>query len=182
VTLLGCGTPTFEDALDAAHEIYGIFDHSIEDMTLESWTLATVPTTHGKALKASNRYLTAKCDAPGMDPIPIPALIDPCGILDKLTKEGYKSLTMLRVLNNIQMPRVEAVGLHIFQIRDIVKIQVSFIVVPLKVKKHKIIVMLRPIVLLNLHYSQVRTQLMNKAKILTETWHTMSESIKSQNA
>ncbi|KAF8225745.1 hypothetical protein L208DRAFT_1076517, partial [Tricholoma matsutake] len=155
VTLLGCGTPTFENVLDAAHEIYGIFDHGLEDAALESWILATVPTTQSKALEASNRYLTAKRDAPGMDPIPIPASIDPHGILDKLAKEGFvygeeNKVQYYQVNTSAEgTKRVEAVGPHIFRIRDIVEIQVSFIVVPLKDKKHKMIVMLRSIALLN---------------------------------
>jgi hypothetical protein len=43
----------------------------------------------GCTLEASNRYLTAQCDAPGMVSVPIPTLIDPCGILAKLTEEGF---------------------------------------------------------------------------------------------
>ncbi|KAF8239171.1 hypothetical protein L208DRAFT_1221489, partial [Tricholoma matsutake] len=155
VTLLGCGTPTFEKVLDVAQEIYGIFDHGLEDVALESWILATVPTTQGKALKASNRYLTAKRDAPGMDHIPIPASIDPHGILDKLAKEGFiygeeNKVQYYQVNTSAEgMKRVEAVEPHIFQISDIVEIQVSFIVVLLKDKKHKMIVVLRSITLFN---------------------------------
>jgi hypothetical protein len=45
--------------------------------------------TKGRTLEASNRYLTAQCDAPGMVSVPIPTSIDPRGILAKLTKEGF---------------------------------------------------------------------------------------------
>jgi hypothetical protein len=89
VSLLGCGTPTFEEALDAAQEIYGIFDRNVEDASLESWTLTAAAMTKGHTLEASNRYLTAQRDAPQMVSVPIPTSIDPRGILAKLTKEGF---------------------------------------------------------------------------------------------
>ncbi|KAF8805795.1 hypothetical protein BYT27DRAFT_7103684, partial [Phlegmacium glaucopus] len=50
-------------------------------------------------------------------------------------------------------------GHKIFQIGDIVEIQVSFIVVPLKDNKFKMIVVLRSITLLDLYFSQVRISL-----------------------
>ncbi|KAF8218617.1 hypothetical protein L208DRAFT_1349500, partial [Tricholoma matsutake] len=49
------GTCTFEQALDAAQEIYSLFNHNIEEASLESWTLTTAPSImQGKALEASN--------------------------------------------------------------------------------------------------------------------------------
>ncbi|KAF8220676.1 hypothetical protein L208DRAFT_1332501 [Tricholoma matsutake] len=57
------------------------------------------------------------------------------------------------------MPSIEPAGPHIFQIGDIVEIKVSLIVMPLKDNKHKMILMLRSIALLNSHFSQVRMQI-----------------------
>jgi hypothetical protein len=51
---------------------------------------------------------------------------------------------------------VEAVNPQIFRVGDIVEAQVSFIAVPLKDKKYKMIVVLRSIALLNPSFSQVR--------------------------
>jgi hypothetical protein len=53
--------------------------------------------------------------------------------------------------------RVEAVNPQIFRIGDIVEAQVSFIVVPLKNDKYKMMVVLRSIALLDTYFSQVRT-------------------------
>jgi len=50
---------------------------------------------------------------------------------------------------------VEAVNPQIFRVGDIVEAQVSFIAVPLKDKKYKMIVVLRSIALLNGTFSQV---------------------------
>lgn len=89
VTLIGCETPTFDEAIDAAQEIYGMFDRNVQDTLLEPWSLPSSPVTQGRALDASNRYLTSKRDAPGAISVPIPATIDPRGILESLTKGGF---------------------------------------------------------------------------------------------
>ena len=51
---------------------------------------------------------------------------------------------------------MEAVNPQIFRVGDIVEAQVSFIAVPLKDKKHKMIVVLWSIALLDATFSQVR--------------------------
>ena len=58
---------------------------------------------------------------------------------------------------HMPLQRVEAVNPQIFRIGDIVEAQVSFIVVPLKDNKHKMIVVLRSIALLDPYFTQVRT-------------------------
>ena len=50
---------------------------------------------------------------------------------------------------------VEAVNPQIFRVGDIVEAQVSFIAVPLKDKKHKMIIVMRSIALLDPSFSQV---------------------------
>ncbi|KAF8226552.1 hypothetical protein L208DRAFT_1071182, partial [Tricholoma matsutake] len=157
VSLLSCGTSTFEEALNAAQEIYGIFDRNIEDASLESWTLTqtAAAATEGNTLEALNRYLTAQRDAPGMVSVPIPALIDPHGILSKLTKEGFiygkeNEVQFFQVHTSAEGTKhIEPAAPHIFQIGDIVKIQVSFMVILLKDNKNKMIVVLRSIALLD---------------------------------
>jgi hypothetical protein len=86
VTLVSYGTPTFEDALDAAQEIYGLFDRNVQEGSLESWALALTSKEQCKGIKASNRYLTSKRDAPEMVSLPIPISIDPRRILESLAK------------------------------------------------------------------------------------------------
>jgi hypothetical protein len=51
--------------------------------------------------------------------------------------------------------RFQAVGPHTFRIGDIVEMQVSFVAVPLKEQKYKMMVVLRSIALLDKAYSQV---------------------------
>ena len=87
--MVGYGTTTFENAITSAQEIYGLFDRNVQEASLESWTLTTNSVAQGITLEASNRYLTAKRDAPDMPPVPISPLVDPHGVLEKLTKEGF---------------------------------------------------------------------------------------------
>jgi hypothetical protein len=87
--LTGLGTPTFEQAVDAAQEIYGLFDRSFEDGTLESWTTSTTQSRAGRSLDASNRYVTSKKDAPCMIHIPFSPTIDPRGFLEQMLKGNY---------------------------------------------------------------------------------------------
>ncbi|KAF8235435.1 hypothetical protein L208DRAFT_1256878, partial [Tricholoma matsutake] len=167
VMLVGYGTPTFEDALDTAQEIYGLFDCNVQDASLESWALTSSSNEQCKGIKASNRYLTSKWDAPAMVSLLILPSIDPCGILESLAKEFFVYGEENEVHTYIQRhpspnmltqfyQRVEAASLHVFQIGDIVEIQVSFIIVPLKEGKNKMIVVLQSIALLNTIFSQVR--------------------------
>ncbi|KAF8800970.1 hypothetical protein BYT27DRAFT_7227042 [Phlegmacium glaucopus] len=163
VALVGYGTATFEKAINSAQEIYGMFERNVEDASLESWVLPK-STVQGRALEASNRYLTSKRDAPDMQPAPISPLVDPRGILEKLTKEGFlhgeeNEVHYYQVHKNDAGGKtsVETVNPQIFRIGDIVEAQVSFIVVPLKDNKHKMIVVLRSIALLDTRFSKVRT-------------------------
>lgn len=72
---------------------------------------------------------------------------------EKGTKDTYCSST-----NPItdKETSVEGVNPQIFRVRDIVEAQVSFIAVPLKDNKYKMIVMLQSIALLDASFSQVR--------------------------
>ena len=89
ISLVRYGTTTFENAIMSAQEIYGLFDRNVQDASLEPWALTATCTAQGSMLKASNRYLTATRDAPNMQPIPISPLVDPRGILEKFTKDGF---------------------------------------------------------------------------------------------
>ncbi|KAF8233120.1 hypothetical protein L208DRAFT_1268484, partial [Tricholoma matsutake] len=167
VTLVGYGTPTFEDALDTAQEIYGLFDCNVQDASLESWVLTSSSNKQCKGIEASNQYLTSKWDAPEMVSLPIPPSIDPRRIMESLAKEHFVYGEENEVHTYIQRhpspnmlsqfyQRVEAVSPHVFRIGDIVEIQVSFIVILLKEGKNKMIVGLQSIALLNTIFSQVR--------------------------
>ena len=87
--MVGYGTTTFENAITSTQEIYGLFNCNVQDVSLEPWALTATCIAQGSMLEASNRYLTATHDAPNMQPIPISPLVDPRGILEKFTKDGF---------------------------------------------------------------------------------------------
>jgi hypothetical protein len=158
------------------------------EASLESWAL-TASTALGSIFEASNRYFTSKRDAPDMVPVPIPPSIDPHGILENLKKGGFiygeenevyyyrahETTSSGTKRYEIYIPKdtalmkepksVETVNPQIFRVGDIVEAQVSFIVVPLKDKKYKMIVVLRSIALLDATFSQART-----IKLCTRTY------------
>jgi hypothetical protein len=182
VALVGYGTTTFNNAIISAQEIYGLFDRNLPEGSLEPWALGTASMAQGTTFEASNRYFTSKRDAPDMEPVPISPLIDPRGILEGLKKEellhGEENQvyyyrvheSALRATKRYEThilddrsqtltktKSVETVNPQIFRVGDIVEAQVSFIAVPLKDSKYKLIVVLRSIALLNANFSQVRT-------------------------
>jgi hypothetical protein len=54
---------------------------------LEPWSATTYLGHH--SLEFSNRYLTPRRDAPNAEHIPFTEVIDPHGILEKMTKSDY---------------------------------------------------------------------------------------------
>ena len=157
-----------------------MFERNVPEASLESWTLMTISTAQGRAFEALNRYFTSKCDAPDLEPVPISPLIDPHSILESL-KNGeflhgeenkvyyyqvhenalkggkrYESNIPEQKSRLTSLKSVDMVNPQIFRIRDIVEVQASFIVAPLKNNKFKMIVVLRSIALLDPTFSQVR--------------------------
>ena len=157
-----------------------MFDRNVPEASLEPWALTTGSTTQGIIFEASNRYFTPKRDAPDMEPVPISPLIDPRGILENLKKEVFlhgeenqvyyyqAQESALKGTKRYEMQlsgdkshadeqqRMETANPQIFRVGDIVEAQVSFIVAPMKANKHKMIVVLRSIALLDGTFSQVR--------------------------
>ncbi|KAF9456305.1 hypothetical protein BDZ94DRAFT_1241627, partial [Collybia nuda] len=154
VTITGEGTPTFNDSIRAATEIYGFFDRCFPEGTMESWSCADELSNERDAIHASNRYLTPKMEASRAKHQAFGKSVDPKGILESMTKEGY-----IHTEDNVvqySRRRVQPdgkfiykdIGPQAFRIGDIVEIQVSFVVVPLKEERVKMITVLRCITLL----------------------------------
>lgn len=85
--LTGAGTPTFDDAIKSAHDIYSQFYRSFAEGKIENWNTSTYSEYH--ALDISNRYLTPRKDAPSMVHIPFPKSVDPYGYLEGLVGTDY---------------------------------------------------------------------------------------------
>ena len=87
LTITGLGSPTFDDAIMSACEIYNQFHRQFADGKLEAWSTSTYSGYH--ALDMSNRYLTPRRDAPSMEHIPFARAVDPKGTLEAMAKSGY---------------------------------------------------------------------------------------------
>jgi hypothetical protein len=88
ITLTGLGSPSFDDAVASAQEIYLLFQRQFPEGKLQNWSSSTFrdyPT-----LELSNRYFTPKKDALNMEHLPFHKTVDPHGILEAMAREGYK--------------------------------------------------------------------------------------------
>jgi hypothetical protein len=86
VTLVGLGTSTFDDALDAIDEIYGIFSRALPEGSLGP--VDSITRNGENALHASNRLLTPTKDALNMKVVDLANGVDPRGILKAIVDEG----------------------------------------------------------------------------------------------
>jgi hypothetical protein len=87
LSITGAGTPTFDEAMKAAQEIYVQYHRQFPDGKLEVWSAASYAGHH--AIDVSNRYFTPRRDAPEMEHIPFGEAVDPHGILEDMAKAGY---------------------------------------------------------------------------------------------
>jgi hypothetical protein len=87
MSITGLGTPTFDNAMKTANEIFRQFDRQFADGKLEGW--APGQYSGYSALEMSNRYFTPKRDAPSMEHVPFTKAVDPYGILEEVAKTIY---------------------------------------------------------------------------------------------
>ncbi|KAF8882598.1 hypothetical protein BD779DRAFT_1444737, partial [Infundibulicybe gibba] len=156
--LTGIGSPTFELAVKAADEIYDIFHREFPEGRLERWQSEWHGAFAGLAM--SNRYFTPKRDTPDMIHIPFGTTIDPRGILENMRKEGYvhgeeNEVMYYNQQTNQGHTKFIKANPQIFRVGDIVEVQVSFIVVPLKKEKYKMAITLQAVAMLDGSFSQV---------------------------
>jgi hypothetical protein len=171
----GAGTPTFDDAIKSAHDIYGQFCRSFAEGKIENWNTSTYSEYH--ALDLSNRYLTPKKDAPSMAHIPFQKSVDPHGYLEGLVgtdyvhgeenEVEYYSLRIdsegkryvIKTPYNASTHRIEnsynRATPQMFRLGDIVEAQMSFIAIPLRGQTFKMITVLHSIALIDSTFTQV---------------------------
>ncbi|KIL65175.1 hypothetical protein M378DRAFT_77339, partial [Amanita muscaria Koide BX008] len=162
VMLVGLDTPTFNNALDAIDEIYGIFGRTLPEGTLEPGD--SITRAENCILHASNRLLTPKRDALNTKVLELPNGVDPHGVLRATIDEGeylycddneVKYFECKTDKNGKKLfYRVQP---QIYRVGDIVEVQVSFVVTPVREGKRKMRTILRSIALINGKFTQVRT-------------------------
>ncbi|KAF8867494.1 hypothetical protein BD779DRAFT_1685747 [Infundibulicybe gibba] len=166
VGLTGLGSPTFDAAVEATHQIFETFQRQFQEGALEVWqgdVWETPSHQSHPSLPTSNRYLTPRRDAPHMEHIPFESSVDPHGHLEAMLKDGYvhgEENIVEYYTKNMEAGKKTFVkaGPQAFRKGDIVEVQVSFVVVPLKKQKYKMIGTLHAIALLDTSFSQEATR------------------------
>ncbi|KAF8220010.1 hypothetical protein L208DRAFT_1336227, partial [Tricholoma matsutake] len=162
ITLSGLGSPTFEQVILAAQEIYGHFDRQFTEGTLESWNNSP---ENSMALNISNRYLTPQTEAGAQPSIPFFKGVDPRNILKNLSRGDLSQAHIHTEDNQVQYfvlhrgrageCKYEECEPQQFRIGDIVQVQMSFVAVPIKGGMHKMLTVLRLIALLDGSFTTV---------------------------
>ena len=186
VKLTGLGEGSFSRAIAAAQEIYGMFDCHFLDGTLELWFLSYLDDSKIECLDASNRYFTPSRDAPGVKSTPFHLGVDPQNVLanmmsgssghsfihmednqvqyyrsrrdaDGERRYGNTAYRQTFVLTyDLLFNRFEKCEPQMFRVGDVVEVQLSFVGVPLRDKRRKMLTVLRSMALLDGRFSMVR--------------------------
>ncbi|KAF8811310.1 hypothetical protein BYT27DRAFT_7034303, partial [Phlegmacium glaucopus] len=151
VSLTGAGSATFSSALDAAQVIYRHFDRQFPEGLLEAWSADSTL----DSLDISNRYLTPLRDISGLEDVPFHKGVDPRGVLRDMAKNdhihtednyvGYFSTHR----DSDGHRRFKSCEPQIFRVGDIVQAQLSFVVIPVKAGRRKMLTVLRSLALLD---------------------------------
>lgn len=84
----------------AGGEIYGYFDRQFSEGILDSWDCSPEDGNNFPCINVSNRYLTPRKEAPGLEAIPFHKGVDPQGILQDMAK-GDGLITYIHTEDNV---------------------------------------------------------------------------------
>lgn len=177
ITLTGHGSPAFTSALQGVKEIHKRFDRQFPEGTLEARAEDSSGDVYTESIVLSNRYLTPASEAGGLKGIPFQPGVDPKGILWDMaqgdrtrayihTEENQvqyytahrdgtghrRCVTCNRPVKNSPRPnkcRYEMCEPQTFRIGDIVQAQLTFVVIPMRGGKRKMLSILRSIALID---------------------------------
>ncbi|KAF8868776.1 hypothetical protein BD779DRAFT_1683078 [Infundibulicybe gibba] len=157
VAVTGLGSTKFEDATEAGHAIFEIFQREFQEGKVEQWV--TERSNGHSCMFISNRYMTPRRDAPDMNHIPFGADVDPNGHLESMIKEGFvhgEENIVEYYTQQISEGRKSFLkaGPQSFRVGDLVDVQLSFVIVPLKEQRYKMVTVLHSIALVNGSFSQ----------------------------
>lgn len=169
--MTGGGSATFSSALDAAQSIYRHFDRQFAEGVLDAWSTNSSLDN----LDISNRYLTPLRNDSRLEKVDFHKGVDPRNILRDMAKSDYihtednyvayysmhkdgdgqkryerkhhKSIQWNSLFFSIC--RFVSCEPQIFRVGDIVQAQLSFVVIPVKAGKRKMLTVLRSLALLD---------------------------------
>ncbi|KDR65604.1 hypothetical protein GALMADRAFT_148561 [Galerina marginata CBS 339.88] len=154
VTITGLGTQASETAVQSIDDINEMFQRDLPQGSLEDWSPSLFD--NYTAVDASNRYFTRRTDTSADQIIPFSNMVDPDGILDAAGGEHFVHTVDNRV-EYYEMIQIGNEGISYneinplrFRIGDIVEAQVSFISVPMRDRRYKMLTVLRALTVLDM--------------------------------
>ncbi|KAF8224262.1 hypothetical protein L208DRAFT_1312446, partial [Tricholoma matsutake] len=144
VTVSGLDTPFFDNVVVAVSEIYGVFDRAFTQGALGSWVLME---SHGPSLEVSNCYFMPAKPGLCLESVPFQENVDPSGLLAKMLTSSGAQCTHTEDNEVEYCQGFKACRPQSFRQGDIVELQLSFVIVPLKEdpkkgKQYKMLVVL----------------------------------------
>ncbi|KIM73462.1 hypothetical protein PILCRDRAFT_29654, partial [Piloderma croceum F 1598] len=155
IGITGLGREYFDNAIYGIMQMHGIFNCQFKENDLEPWQ----PSMHDQmpTIDANNRYFTPRRESPSTLPVPFQPMVDLKGTLTRLasnlnnfiyTQDNQVHYFEYRA-DNTGIKGYEEVDPNKFCIGDIVEVQLSFVVIPIKDGKNKLISVMRALTLLN---------------------------------
>ncbi|KAG6893935.1 hypothetical protein C0995_015577 [Termitomyces sp. Mi166 len=140
--------------------MWDLFDRAFKVDELERWT-EDISDDNRKILSTANRMFTPLRDTDRRDVhVPFDRDIDPDGGLERIARNGFKR-TADNIVEYAQektlidgSKKYKKVKPQTFRIGDLVAVQLSFIVAPLRGGRYKMVVVLRSITLLDDTFTQ----------------------------
>ncbi|TFK72349.1 hypothetical protein BDN72DRAFT_763485 [Pluteus cervinus] len=159
--LVGLGTATFNDSVNAAMQMFNVFSRQFPDKRVIVWEPPASSWTSNLGLSMSNRYFTRAKEAGHMPSVPFPADVDPKGVLNAIlddelihTEENdVKYYTRHTDLGN--KPKYFPGNPQMFRIGDIVEVQFSLVYYKMRSDKYIFKPMLYSIALLDGQFANV---------------------------
>ncbi|KAF8222859.1 hypothetical protein L208DRAFT_1320145 [Tricholoma matsutake] len=154
VMLTSLGSSSMRDSITAIQAIHHTFLRAVPDDSMEEW--APTMFEDYEAVDMGNRYFTNRKHISSSEVVRFKAGVDPDGMLEAVSEGTDVAHTWENEVEYFELckhtggqKRYNVIDPIKFRIGDIVEAQVSFVVVPLKGKKYKMIIVLRALTLLD---------------------------------
>ncbi|KAF8230718.1 hypothetical protein L208DRAFT_1280606, partial [Tricholoma matsutake] len=164
VSITGLDTSAFARAVSAAQEIYGKFDWQFTDGTMMLWATSDVNQGQAECLDIANHYFTLKQSTQGLSSIAFQKEVDPHGVLANMAVGDAVHSYIHMDDNEVQyFTRLKGVSgerkfnPQLFHVSNIIQVQLSFVVIPVRGNNYKMLVVLHSMVLLDGTFSKVDT-------------------------
>ncbi|KAG6850007.1 hypothetical protein H0H93_002625 [Arthromyces matolae] len=165
ITINGLGGDEMKEAWNAMRMIHGVFDRTFKQGQLEDLYKEDDYTT----INAANRLMTPSKDT-DQPHVPYESHSDPDGMLESIARQGFRR-TEDNIVNFVKVESKHdgsksyvKTTPQTFRNGDLVAIQVSFCVVPLKRGKYRMLTLLRSITLIESAFAQYTKLPVNMGK------------------